>query len=256
MSAELKLEETLQTTTRTRFDIALLIAIVPIAAATIRIWMYSGGDIALFLVLLRTINIPAVLVGTAVLLVPSLLLVGLVMILFDRKARAWIKARFARNSWTITVAFPVVGIVIGYTISWPYFVWLVIISACAVGYFFIRRFWQKRKVTKKTTNKKSFFGSTGPDSFIVLLSVVASFLVTPGNIWLPLEQVTITGRESSIGYVLESTSDWTTVLTKERTLSIIATSDLESRQLCDTHNPGTIALSMQKGGLKGGPDCD
>lgn len=240
---------------RSRFDVAVLIALLPVVAAAVRIWMYSGGDSALFLVLLRTLNIPAVLIGTGILMVPSLLTLALIILLTDKKAREWVKKLSSNHRWLFTIVIPIFLVIVGYTISWTTFVWLTAIALVALVFFFIQRRWRKFRQRKTGVEAAQRRSPIGPDSFATLFTVVAVFLVTPTNMWLPLEQVSIAGGGARVGYVLESAAEWTTILTNDRKLEIVATPKVESRAICNVPNPGTLAMLIQHGSVKGGPDC-
>jgi hypothetical protein len=117
-----------QTITRqhSRLNTALLIALIPVTAAAVRIWVYSGGDNTLFLVLLRTINIPAVLIGTMILMIPSLLTIFAVVALMNLEAGRWTKRKLSEHRFVSNVLFPASLIVIGYTLGWKIFVVLAL----------------------------------------------------------------------------------------------------------------------------------
>jgi hypothetical protein len=238
---------------RFSFDIALVIAVVPVAGAAVRIWMYSGGDISLFLVLLRTLNVPAVLIGTCVLMIPPLLIVLLVSMLTDRAARSRITGWLAQNPWATGVMLPIVFVVAAYTIDWRILVFVAGISTAALAIYAIRSVAKRRRA--KSGPVRAVRRVRGADPIAVLLSVLAVFLVTPGNMWLPLETLSIEGDEARVGFVLESTAEWTTILTEEREVQIVATSTLESRSVCSTSNAGTLAMSIQRADPTGS-SCD
>lgn len=88
-------------------DVALLIAILPIAASALRVWLYSGGDTALFLALVRTIDLPTVIVGTSAVLAQSAVLFLVALVLIDWKTRArvarWFKSPWAQVVFSVTV---------------------------------------------------------------------------------------------------------------------------------------------------------
>lgn len=62
-------------------------------------------------------------------------------------------------------------------------------------------------------------------------------------------------EKAQTGYVLQSDYNWTTILTKARDVHTLPTSDVESRQVCSSNNPGTFAFTIQNGGIHNGADC-
>jgi len=248
-------------TKRSHFDIALIIALAPVLAAAIRIWLYSGGDSATFLVLLRTINIPAVLIGTGLLFIPYLLTFIAVALVADQKARQWGKRLFSRNPGAVTIVVPIALVTVLYTTPWPTLAWIAAIVTIALIIALIRLVYAKRRnVIKSTSDEKLQVARKRTryafDSVTVLFTLIFLYSVTQTNMWLPLEQVRIQNEATRNGYVLESTSDWTTILTFNHTLDIVKTADVESRTACNSTNAGTVAMFMQGGGLENTVDCD
>ena len=239
---------------RSRFDAALLIALVPVAGAAVRIWMYSGGDVAVFLVLLRTLNIPAVLIGTCLLVAPGLFLLALVILLSDWKARDWAKDWLTRHRW-IAPALSVTFILLLYTVSWTILIPLGVLGILTVAYFIIRRFWPwgKKHITDNAIAERG--NRSGPDSIITVIGVLVLFLIAPTNMWLPLEKVGITKADDQVAYVLESTAEWTTLLSPDRMVKVIATSDVESRSVCRASGGGSLATLLYPSDLSDVPDC-
>lgn len=235
---------------RLRIDAAIVVALAPLVAAATRIWLYSGGDSALFLVLLRTIDIPAVLIGTTVLIIPSALIWFALILLTDPRVRYRTHAWVNGNKWAPAVIGPLIFALIAYTLPWPTIAGLSAIIACAIGYYL----WRKHR--KKSTPHVDKSRRVGPDSFVSIVSVAALFLIGPSSMWLPMERIEIAGSKPQTGYVLQTDNSWTTVLTSKRAIRIVPTTKIEKRQVCSSHNPGTLAMSMQDGGVHNAADCD
>jgi hypothetical protein len=183
-------------------NLALIVAVAPVVAAAIRIWLYSGGDSGLFLTLLRTINVPAILIGTSILIIPSLMIIGAFALVTDRNARTQIAKRLPENKAMETIVGPIVIIVLVYTTPWVYLVMVLLVLAVAVAAFFANRAWRKRHPVDPA--KERFWDRF--DSIPMLLSVVVLFLVSQSSMWLPLERVAI-DQTVRVGYVLESTGE-------------------------------------------------
>ncbi|TPX05551.1 hypothetical protein FJ656_05920 [Schumannella luteola] len=230
-------------------DTALLIAIVPLAAAAVRIWMYSGGDTSLFLVLLRTLDIPAVLVGTMVSLVPALVGVAVVVLVTDSKARVRALRTIARHPGATSIAVPIAALVLLYTTSWTLLLGLLALAAALLGLAFGWRAAKRRwpRIAE---------GRAGPDSMATVMAVVIGVLISPKNMWLPIEQIELADSPSVVAYVLQADSDWTTLLTDERAVAIVPSSLVLSRTICSSDSPGTFATWTQQSQLKDAADCD
>jgi len=230
-------------------DVALVIALAPLVAAALRIWMYAGGDNALFLVLLQTLDVGAVLIGTAVLLIPTLMIILVFVLATDGKARSVISAWLRRHLGVLQIVVPVVLVVIGYTVDWQSLLGFVAMVGLAIAYYFTVRWIERRRRNVDVARRRP-----GPDSIAAIISVVAVFLVLPGHMWVSLERISIQGRSAEVGYVLESSGEWTTVLTRDRTIDILATPDIRSRDICRVPKGTTIAMLLQQA-VPTGADC-
>ena len=239
-------------------DITLLIAVLPIVVAALRIWLFSGGDTAVFLTLLRTLDITAVLVGTGALMIPTLLMILLVIVVTDWKAREYLGEKMAQSSWYIWAVL-IVGIVLLYTASWWAYVGMGIVAIFLLLVFLITRYWPwgSSNVLDRVMSRKG--STTRPDSLTTLVSTLAVFLMAPTSMWLPLERIGIQDRDPTSGYVLETDSEWTTILTGKGTkVEVIRSGQVESREICDSNFKGSIATSIFRKGEQGSdaPDCD
>jgi hypothetical protein len=230
-------------------DIALVIALAPLLGAAVRIWMYSGGDSALFFVLLQTLDAGPVLIGTAVLLIPTLLVVFVVTLVSDHKLRALTASWFRKNSRILSISIPLLLVIIAYTVDWLYLAIGLVTTLGAVAYYLVSRRLERRRRSRPGNNGRE--RPPGPDSIATFIAIVAGFLVLPGNMWLPLERISIQGEARATGYVLETTAEWTTFLTTDQGIRIIATSDVRSREICQASNNGTLAMLIQQKSASG-----
>ena len=217
-------------------------------------WMYSGGDIAVFLVLVRTLNIPAVLIATVVLLVPWLLFVATMVLLTDWKARDWAKGWLADHRW-IAPGVPVVALIILYTGSWPIALGALVIGLLVGIYLFVRRFWNwgHQHISRLLVAPRG--DQNGPNSLITVVTIVIVFLITPANMWLPLERIEMASGEQEVGYVLEATSDWTTLITVARRVDVLPTPEVKGRTICRTSSLPSIATLLFPVDLGDSPSC-
>jgi hypothetical protein len=238
-----------------KYNVALLIALVPVIAAAIRIWTYSGGDTTVFLVLLKTLNIPTVLIGTSVLIIPSLILLAAIVLLSDWKARDWTEAWLKRHQ-RMWIAAPILFLVVAYTAPWSFFATLAGIALLVAFYFLIKRYWPwgKKYILDLLVAERG--SSNGPDSIITIPSVIIVFLIAPANMWLPLERIQTTKSVEKTVYVLESTQEWTTLLSKDRKLEILRTDEVKSREICHSNKVVSIATSLYQSGTNDGSNCE
>ena len=105
--------------------------------------------------------------------------------------------------------------------------------------------WRKRRALKKgkpegkaatDEGKKGY--SDGFERLVSIFFVTLVALLMSGPMWLPSEDVRLNSGSQVTGYVLDSWSDWTSVLQDStRTVLRIRTTDIESRTLCSIGTP-------------------
>lgn len=225
------------------FDIALFIAVSPLIAAAVRIWLYSGGDVSIFLLLLRTLDIPVVLMATLVIMIPTAIVVMLWVILTDWKARDYIANWIEQHRWAILL-LPLVLFVLIYTAGPLLLLSLLMIILSTVFYVAIGRFWPwgKKHITDIVIAKRG--DHYGPDSIVTIVGLLIIFLIIPHNMWLPLERVKINPDKQYHAYVLESNAEWTTLLTPEKSVLIVPTHSVKARELCRAAANLTLATLL------------
>lgn len=236
-------------------DVALVIALAPVVAAAVRVWMYSGGDTSVFLVLLRTLDIPAALIASAMLLVPTALLLLVIILLTDWRARDAMQATLERNPWLAPV-FPILFFVMVYTGNILFALGAAFVALLVVVYFSIKRFWPwghehiNRVVIAPRGDRNR------PASMLTIAGVLTVFLIAPSNMWLPLERVERVDSEPLVGYVLESNEEWTTLLTPAKRIEVVQTPKVGAREVCRPGGPVSLATLLYPSDLKNAPDCD
>ena len=233
-------KDDLKTDNSFKFDFVLFITIFPVIAATIRIWLYSGGDMVIFLLLLKTLHIPSILIATFVLMIPILVTVIIIVMITDWKARDYVKKLAEQYRW-ITLIFPLFFFILVYTASPLLLLPLLGIASLALLYIVVDRFWTwgRKNITSVMIAKKG--DPNTPDSIITLISTSVVFLIIPYGMWLPLESISTGQNQHYYAYVLESNDQWTTILTPEKNPLIISTSTIESRELCRAGTSSTLA---------------
>jgi hypothetical protein len=81
-----------------------------------------------------------------------------------------------------------------------------------------------------------------------LMSCVIVLIIMP-TAWGPVERISVSGSGSIVGYVAESTGDWTTVVTDARRIAIVDTSRVASRDVCPTVHVAIPVMLYQYGSV-------
>lgn len=216
-------------------DIATVLTLAPVAAAGLRVWIYSGGDLAVFNVLIRTLDIPALLVSTAFQILPLIVWALIFYSLIEWRFRDWLENLLRNNRW-LDVAAPLIFLLIIFTAP-----------AKTVGLsvlFFVGAFVGYRIIYSKAPRARSILAALVPrrgdrivgrgvaDAASIAFFMALTFFASPGTMWLPLERVNIKDAPPLVGYVLESSEMWTTTLSRDYRILIISTSSVQSRTIC------------------------
>lgn len=205
--------------------------------------MYAGGDISLFLILLRTLDIPTVIIGTITLAIPYILMIIFLIFLTDYKARKKIIDKLSAYSWVAAIGIPAVATIMLYTAPIPVIFYWTFVLLVGVAYALLKSI-RIRRYPDGLMSKFSKVGSAWPKDWIsTVFSVAATFLIIQSNMWLPLERISFSSKKE-VGYVLQVTSEWTTLLTKNRGTVVIATKDIATREVCKVANVNTIAADL------------
>lgn len=221
-----------------KLDVAILLAISPLLLTGLRVWLYSGGDTAIFLTLVRTLDVATVLVGTVAVLMQGLILLGVVLILTDWEIRERFVAALRRPG--VIAALAVLFLLLFYTANAMFAFGLVAIALLA-GIFLALRRWVPwaRKILRWLVAPKG--DPKRPDSLATVASVGITLLILPTNMWLPLEQLELIDSQQQTAYVLEVSSEWTTALTESRAVRIYPTEDVLGRETCRSATDLTLA---------------
>lgn len=95
-----------------------------------------------------------------------------------------------------------------------------------------------------------------PDVTSIVISVGIVILMVPQNMWLPLERLSVNGQDSVNAYVLQVSSEWTTLLTEQREIRIVSTDRVEARDICRPATSATLgALMLQIPRDSAAPTC-
>lgn len=225
-------------------DVGVLVAVLPVAMAALRIVLFSGGDPVLMRVLVETLDVPTLLLGTLLPLLPILFWLALQPLIMDAPLTRQLIQRNApnRNWWLVLViALPVLYLLLG---PWPNtletILWLCgafalgALTVWALGVWLWRRAghpWGKSLRSARVTLASNPVGSVAHVLLVPALLVVFIFAM-PKAFWLPLESITADGSGLT-GYVLQSEDGWTTVMTEDRAIERYPAAAVTSRTVCD-----------------------
>lgn len=225
-------------------DFGLLIAVVPIVLAAARIVLYSGGDPVLMRVLIETLNVTTLLLGTILPMLPLLFWLALQPLIADASLTRQLLTKRApsRNWWLLLlIAFPALYVLVG---PWPdslrglaYLAGALALGACTVWVFGVLRERRRGARWRHALRVRLTWGRgpvTGDAAHVLIVPVVLLLVIfaVPRGFWLPLESVTVDSQEVR-GYVLQVEDGWATVLTEDRGVERYPAASMTARDICD-----------------------
>jgi hypothetical protein len=223
-------------------DTALLIALLPVTVAAVRIVLYSGGDPTLMRVLIETLDVTTLLLGTLLPIFPVALWLAFQPLLTDLPlARKLLTQKHPyRNWWLILiVALPVLYVLVG---PWPTALTTLgwVVGAAAVGALsgwiigVIRTHASGRTWRDSLRVRLTWGDPVGSVSRLLIVPIVmiAVIFAVPRGFWLPLESVTAEDNQVT-GYVLQTEDGWTTVMTEDRAVHRYPADAVTARTICD-----------------------
>jgi len=220
------------------FDVAILLAAAPLIFSAVRVWLYAGGDTAVFLTLVRTLDLPTVLVGTLAVLAQGALLLFFTMVFLDWRVRDIFRTWLQRPwSSSLTAVVLIVFVITGNVMFWA---GLASLAALIGLYFLVKHIPGGKRLTKWVVPPRG----ERSDTSVVVVSVAITLLMLPTNMWLPLEQVTLANKSTEQSYVLQVSSEWTTTLTKDRKIRTYPTTDVVDRETCRSAVNGTLGAVL------------
>lgn len=229
---------------RTRWlDAALLIALLPVTVAAVRIVLYSGGDPTLMRVLIETLDVTTLLLGTLLPMFPLALWVVVQPLIMDLPlARKLLTQKHPYRIWwlVLIIALPVLYVLVG---PWPDALrtigWVAIgllIGTLALWIVGVVQTRASGRTWRASFRVRVGIGTTplnGMKPLLIAPIVLAvAILVIPRGFWLPLESVT-TDSGQITGYVLQTENDWATVMTEDRAILRYPADSVEARVVCD-----------------------
>ncbi|MGX5770486.1 hypothetical protein ACWKWN_07005 [Microbacterium trichothecenolyticum] len=246
-------------------DIGVLLAVIPILLAAARVLLFSGGDPALFRVLVQTLNVPTVLLGTAITILPIVALLPLFMFASEPSAlRHFAKApwfSFAFGAYFVVV---IAAVILG---PWPSMGWTVLFGvALFLAFWLARRLRNAVRAYRRGLTARSALmaglpmvvrpptdawkSSTWGPVVVVLLALAGL-----QSMWLPSERLLLSDGTELTAFVLEEKTEWTTVLTEERVVLRIETSQVDTRTVCEQGEFSSLLMTWAKSAPVDAPSC-
>lgn len=227
-------------------DLGVLIAVLPIMFAGIRVLVYSGGDPVILRTLIGTLDVPAVVMGTLLPLIPILVFSFFQFLILDSGRSQWALRGAAK--WA-AIIFGIIAIAL-YALLGPYPGSPIIIGSLALGLL------TGQIIYLASTRKARADGSikrakdARPDfslrrnvyvwvSPAVLIGVI---LLLPLGMWLPSERLDLDDGTSIETYVLRTSSGWMTTIDADKIIRQVPADSVEARTVCDQGNAETLAL--------------
>lgn len=207
-----------------------LLGLVPVFLAGLRIWTVSQGDSEVFLFLLKNLNAVQLLLATIIPLTPVIVFWAWV---------AWVdwQRRTPREQqvqeipdWVDIPIFIAMSSVMMYM---PLYLLLTNIAILAF-FAFMRRRWRKKAESKDSPYHGLSMTPIIWDARGIGLSLVATSILSSYVVWLPPEIIKTTKWQAETGSVISEDDRWTTILTRDRKIELIRTSNIVARRPCTT----------------------
>lgn len=205
---------------------ALAITLLSGGIIIARLLAVAGYHVDTALGLLASAGAANVIVGTTILLIPYVLVIGAAIVV----AATLFGPRFAGHR--IPMAGLSVLLVAVAAQGGPAMVLVITLLTTTIGAFYQRRVPAKAVATVSSDWE-----------YASLVIPVVAILLTFGTPWLPPELVTVSGHEV-FGYVVTVDSNWTTILAaSDRELSIVESSTVTGRELCQVA-PNVLTVTL------------
>jgi len=224
---------------------------VPITLATVRILLYSGGDATLLRVLIQTLDVPTVVLGSVLPLLPALFGSAIYLVIGDFSIAKRLFSGASRRRKIMVGAVATISLLVWALLSsWSTVRGLIIAVLVGVGgsvgfwyaWFFYRSLSGGRTARDAGRDAaKTRFGLSEPVGKVSHLILVPALtlaiaLAIPFGMWLPQERVTVKNGSASLsftGYVLKTDETWTTVLSADKHVGVWRSTDVVEREVCD-----------------------
>lgn len=216
--------------------------------AGLRLLMFSQGDGTLIRVLLETLQVLPILIASTLQVLPWALAVLASILIFNASSRALVWTWMSRNGPVAYVAVMAAVLTLFVT---PLLVLLIIVVLYLLLGLVVVASQKEAKGAKALTKFLRKGDNEDPRSAFVgllLFPLLLSQFTNFSTFWLPREIVTVDERAVN-GYVLETSAEWTTVLTPDRAILRYRTAEVTDRIVCDQGETRTLLnfVSERKG---------
>lgn len=245
------------TNRRLLLDIGVWVAAIPLLAAAARILLYSGGDQTLLRVLIQTLDVVTVLLGTLLPMLPLLVGAALLPVIVDVAFARHLLTDGSKTRRRLVTITLIVALTFWITLS-PWAGVRGTFTSAAIGifvgiviayvfpfYFALSRGRTVRESVasaSKTRLIPRIPADLGQNRQMILAPTIAVIVLFafPSGMWLPRENVSTPAGETT-GYVLSSTEVWTTILDVDKRVVIVKSEDVISREVCGQGSHESLA---------------
>lgn len=233
------------------FDVTLVLAVIPFVVATGNLWAIAAGDIAEFLAMIRNVDIPAMVIGTAMVILPFTVLSSLALLMLT--SGFWESLRRLRDERPNVTALGAtfVGMLLATSNTW------------AVGAIGLVAFYLIVMVVVKWLSKKPrrflMQVELDPRKFLVAMAPTIALVWLLNGTISPGIGGEIVRTNSGVfpAYVLSSDEVWTVVYDRsetDRSVRYIPTEQVVGRRPCSTGSHQRTPLLALSG--EGTPSCE
>ncbi len=249
-------------------DVGVIVVIAPVTLAALRLLFFSGGDPVLLRVLISTLDVPTVVLGTLLPTMPVLLWALIQPFnqdpgTIEKALGGGRRARWLRRLLLFLVM--AIYLAIG---PWPTTAWAV--GAVVAGAVLVALIWwvvsivinrragRRWAVALRPPAHGEYVSNGFPRWLIFALSApLLVVLVFPTGFWLPQEVITLKGDPAQrvSGYVLEQDSGWVTFLKSDREVLVVRAQAIEARDVCDQSRYDSLITLLAGPGDDAGRAC-
>lgn len=232
-------------------NLGVAAAALPVAIAAFRILFYSGGDPVLMKVLVETLDVQTLILGTFLPLLPVLAWAMFQPLISNWSVVETLVGKTKRGrvrGFLLASALTALYLLLG---SWPdsgrliayLFVGSLLGLAIARGFIVIgqRRAGQSWRKAFRTRVVRGDTFLELPHLLIAPILVLGLVLVAPTNMWLPLEDLTV-GNDRLQAYVLQNEGGWMTLLEDGRDIRRVESEVVTERVVCDQGDYESLLL--------------
>ncbi|MFF1555004.1 hypothetical protein ACFVX3_28695 [Rhodococcus erythropolis] len=195
-------------------NVGLAVTATSVLIAGTRVALVSGGNLQLAGSIIQSMNVLNLIFVTLLPVIPYIIQIAIIQYLYNHRESN-------NNSNLPLVGKLVLWTLFAISLMFVPVAMVIFYALLPIGLYFLKKYVLKSE-----------------PSFEVSIPAFATFLIFGAALqangpWLPMEQIQVKNEGTVYAYVLSSDVRWTTALTKNKSIRIYTTSDLESRTICN-----------------------